>query len=45
MLSRLLDIAESIDATQLANVQEAQDALATQALVFDVLFSHWKHGK
>jgi xylose isomerase len=45
MLSRLLDIAESIDATQLANVQEAQDALAAQALVFDVLFSHWKHGK
>jgi xylose isomerase len=45
MLSRLLDVAERIDPKELANVREAQDALAAQALVFDVLFSNRKDGK
>ena len=38
MLSRLLDIADSIEPKELAEIQENQDALMAQALVFDVLF-------
>jgi xylose isomerase len=38
MLSRLLDIADSIEPKELAEIQESQDALGAQALVFDVLF-------
>lgn len=38
MLSRLLDIADGIEAKELAEVQERQDALRAQAVVFDLLF-------
>jgi len=42
MLSTLLDAVERIDAQQLAEARERQDALAAQALVFDVLFGALK---
>jgi xylose isomerase len=38
MLSRLLDIADAIEPKELAEIQERQDALAAQAIVFDTLF-------
>ena len=38
MLSRLLDLADTIEPKELADVQEKQDALGAQALLFDVLF-------
>jgi xylose isomerase len=39
MLSRLLDLADSIEAKELAEVQENQDAMAAQGLIFDILFA------
>jgi xylose isomerase len=38
MLSRLLDLADRIQAKELAELQENQDALGAQALLFDALF-------
>jgi xylose isomerase len=38
MLSRLLDVADIIEPKELAAVQESQDALGAQTLVFEALF-------
>jgi len=45
MLSRLLDIADSIEPKQLAELQENQDALGAQGFVFDVLFSQFRQDR